>query len=283
MIMTGLIYDINLHTRTFSLKIGKNLKFFYVTNSLMKKFKKYFYEGTLVTFVCDDECIKRHKVMSYAVAYFKEIATPTKFGIIIHYSKESIARELKDFINSLDNLMFIDLEMSMPGYNDNKDFLIELIQASYIITDNKFDTITQHDFHIVPTINKFLTDRCEQFLNITYDQLLFKGVEFPKFYEQFKKDLKDYNPTIIIFGKNDRMFLEKAYKTNECESLQAISRFVNLSQLLKNYYDLTQDPGLFKSYEIMYNDSLPAQRHDAYEDAYYTYLVFKKFKEILNK
>ena len=49
--MNGIIYDIDLNIRTFSLEIGHNLKYFYVTNSLMKKFKKYLYPGTMVTFV----------------------------------------------------------------------------------------------------------------------------------------------------------------------------------------------------------------------------------------
>ena len=283
MIVDGIIYDINLNTRIISIKSGKNLKFYYVTNSLMKKFKKYLYNGTYASFVCQDNAIIKSRTMVYSISYFKEIKTLSKFGPIVHYSKSSISSELKEFVNNLDNLMFIDLEMSMPGYKDSKDFLIELIQASYIITDKKFNTLTQHDFHIMPTVNKFLSDRCEEFLNITYDELRFKGVHYKQFYNQFKSDLEKYNPTIIIFGKNDRLFLEKSYKTNNSESLAGISRFVNLSQLLKNYYELTQDPGLFKSYEIMYNEDLPKQKHDAYEDAYYTYLVFKKFKEELNK
>ena len=283
MIMNGIIYDVDLNIRTFSLEIGHNLKYFYVTNSLMKKFKKYLYPGTMVTFVYNPLPQVKYRRTIYQVVYFKDITTPTRFGPVKHYSKDSISLELRDFVNSLDNLMFIDLEMSMPAYNDSKDFLIELIQASYIITDKSFKALSKHDFHILPTVNKYLTDRCEEFLNITYDELKFKGVHFKQFYNQFKQDLLKYNPTIIIFGKNDKLFLEKAYKTNKCESLLEVSRFVNLSQLLKNYYELTQDPGLFKSYEIMYNETLPKQKHDAYEDAYYTYLVFKKFKEELNK
>ena len=51
MIMNGIIYDVDLNIRTFSLEIGHNLKYFYVTNSLMKKFKKYLYPGTMVTLV----------------------------------------------------------------------------------------------------------------------------------------------------------------------------------------------------------------------------------------
>lgn len=282
MIVDGLIYDINVDTRIMSLRNGKNLRYFYVTNSLMKKFKKYLFPNTFVSFIANDELLLKHKTNVYQLLYFKEIKTLTRQGPIIHYSKRNIAQELKDFVNKLDNLMFIDLEMSMPSFSDNKDFLIELIQASYIITDKNLNTLSKSDYHIIPTKNKFLTDRCEKFLNIKYEDLAKNGIHFKQFYKTFKEDLLKYNPTIIIFGKNDRLFLEKAYRTNNCESLSNISRFVNISQLLKNYYELPQDPGLFKSYEIMYNIELPKQKHDAYEDAYYTYLVFKKFKEMLN-
>ncbi len=282
--VSGLIYDIDINNRIFSLKCGKNLKYFYCSNGLMRKFKKYLFEGILVSFVCEDICVNKNNVLVYQVNFFKEIDSVYKSFRVKHYSKPRISSELKDFVNTLDNLMFIDLEMSMPGYNNApKDFLIELIQASYIITDKNFNAITKTNLHILPTINKFLTDRCMDFLNITYDELQFKAVPFKKFYNQFKKDIIKYNPTIIIFGKNDKLFLEKAYKTNNVSSLQQYTRFVNLSQLLKNYYELSQDPGLFKSYELMYKTALPTQKHDAFEDAYYTYLVFKKFREELNK
>ncbi len=281
--ITGLIYDIELNNRIFSIKEGNNLKYFYCSNGLMRKFKKYLFEGILVSFVCEDKEVVKNNVLVHQVNFFKEIDSVYKFGMVKHYSKPRISSELKEFVNKLNNLMFIDLEMTMPGYNAPKDFLIELIQASYIITDKDFNAITKTNLHILPTINKFLSDRCTEFLNITYDELQFKGVPFKKFYNQFKKDILKYNPTIIIFGKNDKLFLESSYKTNGVASLSQYTRFVNLSQLLKNYYELSQDPGLFKSYELMYKTELPAQKHDAFEDAYYTYLVFKKFREELNK
>lgn len=281
--ITGLIYNIDLDNRIFSIKQNKRLLYFYLSNGLMRKFKKYLFEGILVSFVYEEEAIIKHNILLHQVNFFKEIDSVYKFGMVKHYSKRRISKELREFVNKLDNLMFIDLEMSMPGYNASKDFLIELIQASYIITDKEFNAITKTNLHILPTVNKFLTDRCVEFLNITYDELQFKGVPFMNFYKQFREDITKYNPTIIIFGKNDKLFLEKAYKTNDVPTLSSYTRFVNLSQLLKNYYELSQDPGLFKSYELLYNKKLPTQKHDAFEDAYYTYLVFKKFREELNK
>ena len=85
-----------------------------------------------------------------------------------------------------------------------------------------------------------------------------------------------YHPAILTFGKNDRLFLERSYVVNSLPSLRYISRFINLSQLIKNYYELKVDPGLFSLYEE-YTGIRNLQTHDALEDALVTFDVYNFF------
>ena len=276
----GIIYDININTQIFSLREKRGLKFFFIPKSIFKRLKKYLYAGNFISFTVNNTTtVKNNKEIS-VVKSIKEISVPSNARRIKLYSKNDNSKELASFLETMNNLMFIDLEMSMPDY-DEKNHTSELVQASYIITDYKFNVLRKRDFHIIPTLNKAINRRTSEFLHIDYEFLKINGTEYINFYKLFKNDIDEYSPTLVIFGKNDKRFLESSYRINNCESLNSKLRFVNLSQLLKNYYDLINDPGLFKMYEKLYGVLLDEQKHDAYEDAYYTLKVYEKFKEIV--
>jgi len=61
-------------------------------------------------------------------------------------------------------------------------------------------------------------------------------------------------------------------------SLVKKTRFVNLCQLIKTYYELKNDPGLFKLYGIYYEFESD-QLHDALTDSIVTKKVFEAFKK----
>ena len=100
--------------------------------------------------------------------------------------------------------------------------------------------------------------------------------DYYKFYNKFKQLLIKYKPAILTFGKNDKLFLERSYNINELPSLNYISRYINLAQLIKNYYELKIDPGLFNLYE-QYTGINNVQTHDALEDAIITYDIYRFF------
>lgn len=276
----GIIYDVNINTQIFSLREKRGLKFFFIPKSIFKRLKKYLYAGNFISFTLNNTTIYKNNKEINVVKSIKEISVPSNARRIKLYSKNDNSKELASFLDSMDNLMFIDLEMSMPDY-DERNHIPELIQASYIITDYKFNVLRKRDFHILPTINKTINERTKDFLHIDEEYLKNNGTLYNNFYKLFKNDISEYLPALVIFGKNDKKFLESSYKINGCESLNNSLRFINLSQLLKNYYDLINDPGLFKIYEKLYGITLGEQKHDAYEDAYYTLKVYEKFKEIV--
>lgn len=102
------------------------------------------------------------------------------------------------------------------------------------------------------------------------------------FYEDFKAVLLQYRPTVVVYGRNDSITLSSSYLLHKVPSLAPYMRFVNLSKLIKNYYNLKNDAGLFKLYQIYYeNDDL--QVHDAFNDSYVTKEVFQAFKNDVNR
>ena len=56
--------------------------------------------------------------------------------------------------------------------------------------------------------------------------------------------------------------------------------FINLMQVIKNYYSIKDDIGLFKAVDWLENkESKEEQEHDALDDAFMTMKVFHLFKK----
>lgn len=281
--ITGIIYSLDLNHKVISLKEYKSLTYFHLSSRHIKKFKNYLYKGNLVSFECSDlKNTLNSKYKAISVDYFYEISVPSTFGKEVLYSKRETTKELRSFLNNLDYTLFLDIEMSMPEYGE-RIFIGEMIEVGYILVDRFDHIVKQESFYIKLSLNKTLSRRTEEFLGITTKMLNEKGVNYLDFYNIYKDILNTYNPSVIIFGKNDKKFLESSFNINHCPSLNNKTRFINISQLLKTFYELSSDPGLFRMYETLYDTPHIPQRHDALEDAIYTYYVFKAFKKEVNK
>lgn len=171
--------------------------------------------------------------------------------------------------------------MTMPGFNPNPDFVPEIIQAGFFIVDKKGDIVEKYNYHIRPTKIHRINRRTRDFLHIE-GSVVKDAISYYKFYNKLKQTLIKYHPAILTFGKNDRLFLERSYIVNSLPSLNYISRFINLSQLIKNYYELKVDPGLFSLYEE-YTGIRNLQTHDALEDALVTFDVYNFFVADMKK
>ena len=190
-----------------------------------------------------------------------------------------INKSLNNFLNSLDNTMFLDLEMTMPSYKfKGKGFKTEIIQAGLLIINHKGEELYRYSNYIKPKLTTELTKRAEDFLGIKSDEFYAKAIDYSLFYSDFKGILDKYNPTIVVYGKNDILVLNESYSINGVKSLKNKTRFVNLCQLIKNYYELRNDPGLFKLYKLYYNCD-DVQVHDAFNDCEVTKEVFLSFRE----
>lgn len=271
----GAIYSVDIKSKTIAIIKNHKLKFFYFQNNLMKRFKKYLYKGNFIKLVAEDTIEDRTNSNSHLVIYVSEIFIPTKYGVKYLYDKKILNKSLIDFFDTLDYKLFLDIEMTMPGFNPNPDFVPEIIQAGFFIVDKAGNIVEKYNYHVRPTKFHRINRRTRNFLHID-GAVVKNAISYYKFYNKFKQILLKYHPAILTFGKNDRLFLERSYVVNSLPSLRYMSRFINLSQLIKNYYELKVDPGLFSLYEE-YTGIRNLQTHDALEDALVTFDVYNFF------
>ncbi len=275
----GLIHMIELDHKVIGIKLYKSIKFFYFQNSQMNTFKRYLYQDNWIELEYDESYISRKgQYLAYRVSYVYKLEAIGKYDHIVYYDKNILNKSLHKFLNNLGNTMFLDLEMTMPSYTfKGKGFRTEVIQAGIEICDDKFEVINKYSNYIEPKINKELSKRAEDFLGISQDEFYKKCIKYRSFYNDFNELLFKYNPAIVVFGKNDQLVLNDSYDINNVPSLKNKTRYINLCQLIKNYYELKNDPGLFKLFGVYYNNS-ESQIHDALGDSEVTRLVFIAFK-----
>ena len=274
MYVKGIIHSIDLNRRFISIKTKSSIKYFYFQSKLFKRFKKYLYKGVLISFESLEYFTQKKGMDVYLVLDVYEIINLTLYKDKVLFNKEKIDDSLLEFLKSLKTKMFIDTEMTLVS--DHKEES-ELIQAGMILVDKDNNTIEETNYYIRPTKSRYINSRTKEFLHIKQSLIQKEGVSYYKFYNKFKTWLNKYHPAVIIFGKNDKLFLEKSYSTNNLPSLTFITRFVNILELIKTYYNLSNDPGLFHLYEKYYSKEDLYQEHNALEDAYITKKVFEAF------
>lgn len=275
----GKIHSVDINHKLIGIKAYKRIIYFSLQNSQMTLFKRYLYEGIYIDLDYDeDRVFIRNGIKGFVVNFISQIYSTSIYNKTKYFDKEQINSSLAEFLSNLGNIMFLDLEMTMPSYNySGKEYKAEIIQAGYILVNGNGDEITRYSNYIKPVVNPVLSKRALKFLNIEYSSFYAKAINYVDFYEDFKEVLELYHPTIVVYGKNDSIILNNSFSINHVNSLTSSIRYVNLCKLIKNYYNLKNDAGLFKLYQIYYeNDDL--QVHDAFNDCYVTKEVFEAFK-----
>ena len=77
--------------------------------------------------------------------------------------------------------------------------------------------------------------------------------------------------------------MENSFKINHLHPLDIRNRYMNLMQIIKNYYCYKQEKGLFSTYQEMTKVEEEDQIHDALEDAIIERRIFHLFKDEINK
>ena len=276
----GLIHMIELDNKIIGIKKYKKIEFFYFQNSQMNVFKRYLYVGNWIDLEYDEEkTTRRGPYLAYVISFVNRLEAEGLYDHIVYYDKKDITSSLYDFLGSLDNTMFLDLEMTMPPYNfKGKGFRTEVIQAGFIVFDKNGEELMRYRNFIEPMITKTLSKRAEKFLGITNEEFIENQIPYLTFYNDFKEIIEKYNPAIVVYGKNDILVLNDSYLLHNVPSLKDKTRYVNLCQLIKSHYELRNDPGLFKLFQIYY-DNEDIQVHDAFNDSEVTAKVFEAFRE----
>ena len=279
--ISGEILAYDEEERLIAVKQKRRINLYYIQRSLLNKISKYLIEGRFIQFMCNDETRMYRNFKVYTVDYIVKIQCIRYRKNIVYYDVKDIQSGTKSLINSLDNKMFLDLEMSMHPYTVNKSFKQEIIQAGIYLVDKTDNVIQELSINIRPTVHPKLTKRTLKFLQITQEEID-KGVSFKEFYEIFDELVDIYDPAIIVWGRNDFLALRDSYRINKVPSIAHKTRYINLLKLHKNFYNLKNDLGLFNAYKL-YEDVEDVQSHNAFEDAVVTYKIFNGFKKVLNK
>lgn len=274
--VTGLINKCDFKNKNIGLIFNGSLQYFHMRNGLLKTFKPFLYKGNYISFVCKNKLVVHGGVSVREVEYLIRIFEPSNNSVHSFYDKNLITNSLTNFFNDFENTLFVDFEMTMPGYKkQDKKKPAEIIWAGYVLYDKNGKELDSFSSLVKPTIHNKISDRTYKFLSLSESDFV-NAIKYKEFYEKFRFIIEKYKPAIITWGKNDKIVLENSYVINKLPSLNEESRFVNLLKLCKTHYELKQDPGLFHMVEYYYGKT-EQQAHDPLDDARATVKVFNKF------
>lgn len=280
-VIKGAVRYLDSQTRILEVKTPTKIEYVYLTRSLMSRFKIFLKENTYVELeVANVSELKDNRLIYEVLAFIKIVQNDVNKSKVL-YDIRTIRKEINSVLSKDTNKMFIDLEFTMPEYGVHGPFKSEIIQFGYLIEDKNGKIIDTHSSLIKP-VNSVLTNRTLEFINrsiIDFDD----AITQQDFYNTFKETIEKYNPTIIVWGANDIIMLDAFYKDINKESLTSRGSFINIMQVIKNYFGMKYDLGLFKAKALFSEKQEEKQEHDALTDAETTREVFHLFKDYNNK
>ena len=276
----GKVHSIDKNEKVISIVVNGTLEYFHLTNKNMKDFKNYLTKNPYVFFVTKDEYEVHNGIKCGIIDYFVKIISPGIKKSTVYYDLNEIQHGVKQIINKPQNRLFIDLEFTLGGYQSYN--VLEIIQYGLILEDSEGNIIMQDASLVRPMYASSLNKRTLEFISRKQED--FKtACSYIEFYQLLERIIRDYNPKILAWGKNDYISLEKSFKLNHLQPLDIRNRYINLMQIIKNYYNLKQEIGLFNTYYEMSKQESTVQMHDAFEDAYFEREIFHMFKKEINK
>lgn len=275
--MKKIISNIDKKNQIFFTVIDSRKIGFHLTNKLAKTFFSYLNEGVLVDFEVSPKLKKIGNMRYYQVAHFNQIISLDPH--IVHYDLHKLRKDMFEVLSSHEHYLFIDFEMTMPGYSDH-EFNPEIIQVGYVLSKAKGEIILQDGYYVLPKIKTTLSKRTKRFLSLDEEHFFSVAIPYQQFYDELKKIIDTYHPKLVVWGKNDLTALSDSYQLHNQEQLTDVFDFVDLLKLHKDYYNLKDDLGLFKAYKAYYEVDFK-QEHDAKDDALVTKYVFDAFLDYM--
>lgn len=268
--------------RVIKLLCSDKIMYLHLQRKAFKDFGPYFYDSPYVFVSLNNTRKLINGVMTYEIDSFQRIVQPTNRGREVYYDLETIKKGVKKLINRQHNKLFIDLEFTMPSYYQTMPHLSEIIQYGIVIEDKKGNIVFEDSSLVKPNKLYNLNGRTLKFLSRKRSDFD-NAMSYREFYDILKQCIKEYNPKIYAWGRNDITTIESSFKINKVKAIDMKSRHVNLMQVIKNYYNYHDEMGLFQTYKDMAKVELEEQQHDALEDAMVLREVFNLFKDIINK
>lgn len=274
----GKVYKVLKRERIISLIVNNRLEYFHMTNKNMKDFKAYLLKNPYVFFECADEKTKYDHYKVYEIDHFVKIVVPRKNRSNVYYDLTVIRKGVKQLLNKPVARMFLDLEFSLTTSSNQ---ISEIVQYGMIVEDAEGNVILEESSLLKPFRRSSLNSRTLKFLSLDYKDFN-NAQSYIEFYQLLQRCIKEYDVKIIAWGKNDILALEQSFRLHHLQPLDVRHRYMNLMQIMKNYYNYKQEMGLFATYqELTLGDSV-AQTHDAFEDAMIAREIFHIFRNKVN-
>ena len=185
-------------------------------------------------------------------------------------------------LDSKANRMFIDLEFSLPSYYQTSSHVSEIIQYGITVEDYNGQVLFEGCSLVNPRKPFNLNQRTLKFINKKYSDFN-DACSYKQFYDLLKELIEKYDPKVIAWGKSDMLAMEQSFAINKMPSLDIRNRYINLMQVIKNYYNYKNDLGLFTTYQQMIDEDVEEQAHDALEDAMVAREIYTIFKKNVKK
>lgn len=276
----GVIRGISLSRRIFTVLVGRKIMYFYLTKSQQKKFGDYLQLGLFVSFNCSDKAKIQHRFKVYEVYNFIKLFIRAGRKTTVLFDISTVKKGVNKLINKEQYRLFLDLEFTMPPYDyqHGSGFVAEIIQYGVYLEDPDGKMITSLNANVRPTNKEGLNTRTFNFLNMTMND--FKKAESPyEFYRKLSDLIMYYQPTVYVWGKNDIIMLNNFYEKYKLKPLVERQKIINLMQIIKNYYNIKTDIGLFNAYHLFGRLPVEEQDHNSLHDAVATAEVFKLFQK----
>lgn len=283
MILKGTPIKYDEDTRLFTLKTSDKEYLIHLTIKEFKDLHPYIESNKIEMIIdCSEPSLKNFKGDEQKeVCIFNHFEKITSLdGKTVYYDIRDIRHQVRDFLNGLHYKMFLDLEFSWPVPYTHMP--TEILQYGYIITDENDKIVEKKSGLIKPTRASSLNKRTLKFLGKKKEDFE-NGEPYISFYQDLERIVKNYDIKIIAWGRNDYLQIEKSFKLNHLARIDVRSKFINIMQVIKNYYCLKTEIGLFKTYERLTNQEYHEQTHDALEDAMLAKEIFEIFRNKINE
>lgn len=258
----------------------KKIYYLYMSRKFFKDFGPYFYMKPYIFVNIKEEKKQYGSFYAYEIISFNKVIESRKRERKVYYDIETIRKGVRRVISNNIYKLFLDLEFSLPSYFQTKAHVPEIVQYGMVLEDPEGNIILEDGNLVKPLKSYSLNLRTYKFLNKTKEDFE-SACSYIEFYQSLERIIVEYDVKIIAWGRNDILTMEKSFEINKLKPLDIRNRYINLMQVVKNYYNYKADLGLFSTYEEMSGIQPERQTHDALEDALLTREIYRIFRQIV--
>lgn len=275
--MIGIIKSIDLFNNSFMINHrGKNL-YFYLNKHIFQIFENSLDKGLLVSFETSKKTIINKNIRHCEVTGFNYITS--LYPRRIYYNFSLFRNVFLKNLQSNKYYLFLDYEMTM--YN-NSSHGEQIINFGAVVTTNKNEEVTSKSYYVRPSNPKYLNKRTRDFINVDKKTFFDNSKSFTYFYHDLKDLYEKYNPKIVVWGSFDIYTFNKQCIEFRLKNFTTKDDYLDLSVILKGYFNLSYHPGLINTYNYFSRKSTPKKQiHDAFDDSVMTRAIFFKFCKTL--